>query len=113
MAKDDKVKQPKQISDVVDHYEPFYPDAERKNLSDMVGETLLIKEAVILTDVQGQYGKSDLALMGIADSPEAEVTATVASSGMVVLKKIRQLIDRRGMPCYAKVVKDEAYYDLI
>jgi len=90
---------------------PFYPEMERRELANILGETFILKDGKIVEGYRSEFGESDFALMLFEDAKGDKFTTIC--SGEVVLKKLRKLMAEKLLPVYATVVKPEKYYDLL
>ena len=112
-----KTKEPKRkrVCDVVGGGEPFYPDAVKMPLDEVIklGD-VLIRDARIIEDFETDYGKHDLALIAFSNlEGDGEEISTCACSGIVVVKKIKALLEEHFLPIIGSFVKNERYYDLL
>lgn len=93
---------------------PFYADSERIDFSDLIGKSILIVDAVIIADFDSEFGKHDLCLIAFKDiETESDEVLTTACSGIVIVKKIRSLLEKRLLPIIGTVNRDNRYYDLL
>lgn len=95
----------------------FHPDAPRVAFTELFNKQLVLVEAKIIRDFNGQFGKHDCALMllqeaGITDR-EAPPFTTI-SSGVVVVERIAKLLDAHALPCLVTpVYVNDNYYNLV
>ena len=93
----------------------FYPDLPREDFSSLVGKTYEITDATIIKEFDTQFGRHDLALLLLTDLETREQFTTI-SSGMVIVKKIRQILTKEvnaTLPLIGTITKNDRYYDII
>jgi len=90
----------------------FYPDISRRPLEEVLDKTYSVLDATIVEGFESKYGESDFALILMEDVPTGEQFTTLCG-GMVVVKKIRQALDRQIFPILGTIVKPGRYYDII
>ena len=100
----------KSVSDIVPSSE-FYPDLPKMPLTDIQEVTHRLIDVAIIEDFEGDYGPHDLALMLVEDLLTGE-QYTTACSGMVVLKKLKKLIELNALPILATFAKTKRYWDI-
>jgi len=106
-----KTGQPqKSVSDLVGGSQ-FYPDLKQIALSDIAEVTHSLLDAAVLEDIEGDYGTHDAALLLLEDLITGEQYTTICS-GMVVLKKVRKLIELKPWPILATITKRGRYWDI-
>jgi len=100
----------KSVSDIIPSGE-FYPDLPKMPLTDIQEVTHRLLDVGIIEDFEGDYGPHDLALMLVEDLLTGE-QYTTACSGMVVLKKLKKLIELKAIPILATFSKPGKYWDI-
>lgn len=109
----------------------FYPDLPKVPWADCLNRELVLEDAKIIKDFNGQFGKHDAALMLFSEPhPEAEpehlatgatpatnepveVKFTTICSGQVILDRLQKLLAMRALPCLVTpTYVDEKYYNL-
>ena len=108
-----RVMKPKVVQSVSEAIgqEPFYPDSERRELASLLDSPYILQDARIVEQFETAFGVSDFALLLLVDADGAEFTTLCG--GMVVVKKVRQVIEGKLFPLMATLVKTERYYDII
>jgi len=106
---DDWAKE-KSVSDVIGSTQ-FYPDIPKMALTDIQEVTHRLIDATVIKDFESEYGVHDLALLLVEDLLTGE-QYTTACSGMVVVKKIKQLVNLKAMPLLATISKKGRYWDI-
>ena len=101
----------KSVSDLVGGGQ-FYPDLPKMPLTDIQDVTHELLDATILVGLESDFGPHDAALMLLQNCISGEQYTTI-SSGMVILKKIRELLKTRPFPILATIVKPGRYWDII
>lgn len=99
---------PKQISDILDS-KPFFPDLDRINKNDLINSPFIIYDWRIVKDWNSKdYGSSDFALVAIGELGDTEISKpsyTTILSGIVVLRKLRELDDLKVKNVLVTLVK--------
>ena len=90
--------------------EPFYPNADRRELAMILDMPFILKDARIVEAFETAFGVSDFALLLLEDSEGAQFTTLCG--GMVVVKKIRLVLEGNLFPLMAVLSKGERYYDI-
>jgi len=89
----------------------FFPELPRMRFQDLLNEEILIEDAKLIKDFEGNFGKKDLVIWKFK---WGEKEATTACSAMVVVKKISQVIALKDFPIWGKLIKTvKGYYDII
>lgn len=91
--------------------EPFYPDADRRELAMILDMPFILKDARIVEQFETAFGVSDFALLLLEDSDGAQFTTLCG--GMVVVKKIRLVLEGKLFPLMVVLSKGERYYDIL
>lgn len=114
MVEQSKVKR---VSDVIgDGKISFYPNLPQLPLKDWLGKDVMIMDAKILEDWQGDFGRSDWCLLQLQDMATGK-DFTTKCGGRVLVKRIRELQSRRALPIVGAIVtqgdSDRPYYNII
>ena len=91
--------------------EPFYPDADRRELADCLESEFILQDARIVEGFTSAFGESDFALLKLVDGEGA--IFTTLCGGMVVVKKVRQALTERLLPLRVTLNRHERYYDIV
>jgi len=103
--------QEKSVSDVIPSA-AFYPDLSKMELRDIQDVTHRLLDVTIREDFESDYGTHDLALLLVEDLLTGE-QYTTACSGIVVLKKLKKLIELKALPILATFTMPGKYWDII
>lgn len=91
--------------------EPFHPDLPKEQLPDILDRTYKVFDARIMKDFTTDFGTHDLALLALEDLDTGE-HFTIACSGAVVVKKVKQAIERKLLPLIGTITRNDRYYDI-
>lgn len=101
----------KRVSDFITDAQ-FYPDVAKKPLVEALDKDAFLIDAAVITDFETEYGKSDFALMLFQDQADG-TQYTVICGGVVVVRKIKELLAKQLLPLIAKLTKVGRFYDII
>ena len=90
----------------------FYPDLPKRPLAEILNKTFSILDATIVEGFESKYGTSDFALLLMEVVSTGEQFTTLCG-GRVVVKKVRQALDKKLLPLSGTIIKLERYYDII
>ena len=90
----------------------FYPDMEKRDLSECLDEEYEMIDARIVRGFEGKFGKSDFALILFRD-PETDSRFTTICGGKVVVRKVQQALDEGLLPLYGTITANKRYYDIV
>ena len=88
----------------------FYPEMEKRNLSECLNKEYEMIDARIVRGYKGKFGISDFALILFREAG-SETGFTTLCGGKVVVKKIQQALDEGLLPLYGTIT-DKGYYDI-
>ena len=111
----EKEKKVKTVNEALGR-EPFYPNELKIPIIDLIGKTFLIEDARYIHEwTNSQFGIHPLVLIKgvLQDKENKNVVFTTISSGKVIVKKIKQLLDKELLPTMGTLVKNKRYYDLV
>ena len=118
-AMEDKEAKEKRVSDIIgDGKIDFYPDMKRVDLDDIIGRDIMIMDARIMKDWKSDYGNgvSDWCLIQYQDRESGE-DCTTKCGGVVLVKRIAELISRKAFPIVGSIVtqgdSERPYYNII
>jgi hypothetical protein len=94
----------KRISDLVP--KGIYPNAQRVKFSDLKGREIIIKDA---TFIKNKYNKDAVVILFNFENDGNDYSTI--TSGSVIIKKVRYLVENQLLPSRGTVVKDKHYYD--
>ncbi len=93
----------------------FYPDLPKIDFKELMNKQLVLEDAKILKDFNGEFGKHDAALM-MFTTLDTDDKFTSICSGQVVVERIERCIKQRAMPLLATPIKVESdrnsYYNI-
>lgn len=94
--------------------EPFYPGLDKVNTADVLNTEFLLEDARYIPSWTSEFGDHPLVLMKGKRTGEdgQEQEFTTISSGEVVVKKVKELIEKRLFPLYATITFNR-YYDIV
>ena len=90
----------------------FYPDMEKRDLSECLDEEYEMIDARIVRGFEGKFGLSDFALI-LFREPETDTKFTTICGGKVVVKKIQQALEQGLLPLYGMITSNKKYYDIV
>lgn len=90
----------------------FYPDIPKRPLAEVLDKTFSLVDATIIEGFESKFGTSDFSLLLLEDVSTGEQFTTLCG-GMVVVKKVRQALDKKLLPLFATIVKPAQYYDIL
>ncbi len=109
----------KRVSDVIgDGTISFYPEYPQRDIDAVVGRDFLFMDARIMRDWKSDYGKgtSDWCLIQAQD-PENGENFTTKCGGVVLVKRMQELLSRKAFPIVGSIVMqgetDRQYYNII
>ncbi|GAI35410.1 unnamed protein product [marine sediment metagenome] len=113
-------KPQKRVSDIIgDGKIEFHPEYERIDLADIMGKDVMFMGATILKDWPSDYaasGKASWCIMWIQDM-DTGVNYTTKCGGLVLVKRISELIAKRAFPVIGSIVSqggtERPYYNII
>ncbi len=113
---EDQVKV-KRVTDVIgDGSINFYPELPQKPLKDYLGKDVMIMDAKILRDWEGDFGRSDWCLLQLQDMETSE-NFTTKCGGRVLVKRMAELQSRKALPIVGAIVtqgdSEKPYYNIV
>lgn len=107
----------KRVSDVIgDGSISFYPELPQRSLKDYLGKDVMLMDARILRDWEGDYGRSDWCLLQLQDINTGD-NFTTRCGGKVLTKRVSELLARKALPIVGAIVTqgdtDKPYYNII
>lgn len=110
-----EVTQPlSRVSDVIESsFQEFYPLATKTSIEAVMalGEVIIL-DTLIVENFETKYGTHPLAVVAVTPRSNDPAILSFATSGQVVLDKLRQLKARAAFPILGSFVMDKRYYDL-
>jgi hypothetical protein len=93
----------------------FHEDLPKKAWKECIDKTFILSDAKILVDFHSEdYGVHDAALMCLAPVEKPDEKFTTICSGGVVVKRIKEALEKRYLPMVATpVYPDEKYYNIL
>lgn len=106
----------KRVSDVIgDGKVSFYPDLPKVKVEDILGKDVMIMDAKIMRDWEGEWGKSSWCLLWVQDAETGE-GSTTKCGGVVLVKRVQELIDQKCFPIIGAIVMETGgefpYYNI-
>jgi len=89
---------------------PFYPELEKRHLTNLLDTQFLLEDVRYISNWTSRFGNHPLVLLkGSIDQQQF----TTICSGQVVVSKCQELAERSLLPCFATIVYNDTYYDII
>ncbi|MFC1902541.1 hypothetical protein ACFLX4_00525 [Chloroflexota bacterium] len=109
--------QVKRVSSVIgDGSIHFYPELPQRPLKDYLGKDVMVMDAQVLRDWEGDFGRSDWCLLQLQDMESGE-NFTTKCGGKVLTKRVSELIARKALPIVGAIVTqgdtDRPYYNIV
>lgn len=110
----------KRVSDIIgDGKVNFYPEYAQIDLAAILGKDVMLMDARVMKDWPSEYtarGIADWCLLQIQDL-ETGTNYTTKCGGVVLVKRVSELIARKAMPIIACIVTqgdaEKPYYNII
>ncbi len=104
------------VGDVVTSgFEDFYTEAERVEIGAVMemGDVRIL-DCRIVENFETEFGEHDLAVIAIQTlgSGSDETVFTFPTSGVVIIRKMRDLISRGLFPIIGRFNREQRYYDV-
>ena len=109
--------QEKRVSSIIgDGSINFYPEMPQKPLKDYLGKDVMVMDARVLRDWEGDFGRSDWCLLQLQDMESGE-NFTTKCGGKVLTKRVSELITRKALPIVGAIVtqgnSERPYYNIV